>query len=826
MSSPSRAIAHSIVHRRRAWLLSLAGVMVVALTILGFRLRFDTEILNLLPSGFDTVESLKVYSSQFSKNRELTFGLLDETGKVDLDAFAEHFSTMLGKEPWVTRFLDRSPMEKANGMEEVQALALPLLFNLPPAEFDSALTQLKPETLAERLRLQRQQIESGSPRAGIQLTLDPLGLVVPAMKPMAMSFSMDKAQPLTSEDGTMHLVMVLTNQPGDGPFECRELMKKVNDFNQRVLNSWDGPDPEIVVTGRTPYVAQMSKGMERDIASTLLGSIILVAGVFYYGFRRVKPLIAILHVLALCCVLAITLGTLCFPALNGITVGFCSILIGLGVDFGMLLYGSYQISRDSGSTHEEAIATSIEQLGRGILFGAATTGAGFFALVLSGCQGFAQLGVLIFFGILLAAGLMMTVFFLFIGSEHRPINKDLLSSGLDRYLEHIFRSPKGMIFASLVVLIGLTIFAGLPIAKLRIEPNPRSLEPKNIPAGYALRKIQEKMSPTGEELVLAIVDAPDAREFSRRWNTLELHWKKLVEEGKLKSATSPAAFILSPDNVGQNIGKLKSVDFAATRTALTAALTTEGFSTDAFASGFRTLDQLQKLAESNATGISFRDTLPLNSSWWFILDKFFASKPNLACAYLTPLKPIVTPAEKAAFVEMVTPKDVPVHLTGWTFTLADLVTWAEGKLVLLSSLMLVFNVILLVFLYREFSTLFLLMLTLILSIGAMIATVKLTGLPINLFNILAFPLVLGVGVDYGIYVLLAIRRPGDQKQLLHNILKPVLLSALTATAGFGSLGFAENPSLSGLGLLCAIGVGWSILATLFFLVPAYVWKHR
>jgi predicted RND superfamily exporter protein len=146
--------------------------------------------------------------------------------------------------------------------------------------------------------------------------------------------------------------------------------------------------------------------------------------------------------------------------------------------------------------------------------------------------------------------------------------------------------------------------------------------------------------------------------------------------------------------------------------------------------------------------------------------------------------------------------------------------------VFLSVTMLLFNVVLLIFLYREFTPLFLLMLTLILSIGAMIATVKLIGLPINLFNILAFPLVVAVGVDYGIYVLLALRREGDRKELLQGILKPVLLSALTSAAGFGSLGFAENPSLSGLGLLCAIGVIWSILATVFFLVPAYVRKSR
>lgn len=826
MASFSSAVAHSIVHRRLVWLSSLVVVVVLALATLAFKLKIDTEILNLLPSGFDTVESLKVYSSQFSKNRELTVALLDETGKTDLAGFAEHFAEMLAAEPWVTRFLDRSPMEKPDGMAEVQALALPMLFNLPGTEFDTAIAQLQPQAIAARLQQQRQAIESGSPRAELQLSLDPLGLVVPAMKPMATSFSVEKAQPLTSQDGTMQMVLILTNQAGDGPQECRDTMKKIDDFNRRVLVSWTGPAPEILVTGRTPYVAQLSKGMERDIVSTLVGSVLLVAGVFYYGFRRVRPLLAIMLALFLCCLLAITLGTLSFSALNGITVGFCSILIGLGVDFGMLLYGSYQTSRESGLTHEEAIEKSISRLGIGILFGAMTTGAGFLALMLSGCQGFAQLGVLIGVGILLAAALMMTVFFLFIGTQHRPIKKDLLSSSLDRYLTHLFRSPRGVFWSCLVLLLGLTIFGALPIAQLRIEPNPRSLEPKNVPAGYALRKIQEKMSPTGDEPVLAIIDAPNAEEFSRRWTAADLHWRKLVAEGKIKSASAPSAFVLSPARLQENALKIANLDFPAIRLALSAALDKEGFSKDAFVGGFHTLDQLQKVAQVGSTALTFQEMIPPHSSWWFILDKFFSAKPNLATGYLIPLQKILTPADKTAFQKLVTPPDVQVHLTGWAFTMADLITWAQSKLVILSSTMIVFNLVLLTFLFRRFAPLFLLMLTLILSIGAMIATVKIIGLPINLFNILAFPLVLGVGVDYGIYVLLAVREAGDQKQLLQGILKPVLLSAFTTAAGFGSLGFAENPSLSGLGLLCAIGVGWSIFATLFFLVPAYVWKRN
>jgi predicted RND superfamily exporter protein len=50
--------------------------------------------------------------------------------------------------------------------------------------------------------------------------------------------------------------------------------------------------------------------------------------------------------------------------------------------------------------------------------------------------------------------------------------------------------------------------------------------------------------------------------------------------------------------------------------------------------------------------------------------------------------------------------------------------------------------------------------------------------------------------------------------------KPILLAGLTAVSGFGSLGLARNPSLSGLGIACAIGIFWSLVATIFFTLPA------
>jgi len=89
-----------------------------------------------------------------------------------------------------------------------------------------------------------------------------------------------------------------------------------------------------------------------------------------------------------------------------------------------------------------------------------------------------------------------------------------------------------------------------------------------------------------------------------------------------------------------------------------------------------------------------------------------------------------------------------------------------------------------------------------------------------LLNVLSFRLVLAIGVDYGIYVVLVWQKTRELEHDVAGVVKPVILAGLTAISGFGSLGIARNPSLSGLGIACAIGIFWSLVATIFFTLPA------
>ena len=82
------------------------------------------------------------------------------------------------------------------------------------------------------------------------------------------------------------------------------------------------------------------------------------------------------------------------------------------------------------------------------------------------------------------------------------------------------------------------------------------------------------------------------------------------------------------------------------------------------------------------------------------------------------------------------------------------------------------------------------------AVGGMIASMKLLHIPLNLFNVLAFRLVLAIGVDYGIYVLLVWQKARELEHDVAGVVKPVILAGLTAICGFGSLGWCNNPTLA------------------------------
>jgi len=192
----------------------------------------------------------------------------------------------------------------------------------------------------------------------------------------------------------------------------------------------------------------------------------------------------------------------------------------------------------------------------------------------------------------------------------------------------------------------------------------------------------------------------------------------------------------------------------------------------------------------------------------------------LTTGFVMTNEPVTTHEQSQELQRHLSVAGVPLILTGWTYVLADLQPWSHHQLLIISALMAVFDMSLLAILYRDLRAWLIQIVTLAFGIGAMIATMKLLSVHLNLLNVLSFRLVLAIGVDYGIYVVLVWQKTHDIQHDVSGVVKSVLLAGLTAISGFGSLALARNPALTGLGVSCAIGIFWSLVATIFFTLPA------
>jgi uncharacterized protein len=812
-------IAQIITQRRALVWCSVALLTVACVVILVTSLQLDSEIFNVLPGKFSSVQGLKIYDRDFEQTRELTFALQCAPNDVDkLEEFAPVFAEKLRQQPWCTRVLAGSPMSTPDGIHDLQSIAVPLLLNLEPNAFRETMLVLQPEKIRDRLHRLRQQIEAGSPRPEFELSFDPLGLIAPALKPFAESTIIEQEQPLTSPDRTMRVFLVVTNQRSISAFECQRLMREVNKFCAIAAEGWNGGRLQVLVTGRSAFASEISLSMHYDVVATLLGSVLLVGTIFFVGFRRWLPLVGMAICLLLSCLVALTLGQLLFGRLSMISVGFCAILVGLGVDFAILTIGRYHQARSDGEPHRQAIATSIAKLGRAVFFGALTTAVGFLALVLSGSMAFSQLGVLIAIGIFVAGLFMCSILFLFVRGR-QAIPHDWLFESARKYVRWIVRKPVPMLLLSTVLLLVLTAIGFSPNPPLHFETNTRSLQPRNIRANQALETIMHEM-PVRWEPVLAIVRSANPQELHDYWQKIVAHWRELQAVGKIKGFSTPAALCLSPDWMETNRRQLNAINFPAARETLDQTLDAEGFSRDSFAPAFTLLDDLQRLTYANVPLPNWRDQLPKSSSWWFLVDRYFGHDPALTTGFVTTNQPISAYGQSKDLERDLPVAGVPMILSGWSYALADLLPWSHHQLLIISALMAIFDVSLLALLYRDFRLWMIQVITLAFGIGAMIASMKLLHINLNLLNVLSFRLVLAIGVDYGIYVVLIWQKTREIEHDVAGVLKPVLLAGLTAVSGFGSLALARNPALTSLGIACAIGIFWSLIATIFFALPA------
>lgn len=800
--------------RHPRWLAVSGVVFVLAcVAVLVSRQSFDSDILNLLPADRPAVQGLKIINTRFAQARELTFVLKGDTPEAT-EVFHAEVVARLRQAPWVVRILDGPPIESETGVQDLQTLMVPLLLNLPPDDFKEALDSLDPKQITERLRRLRRGWEAGAPAAIMELEGDPLGLLMRALRPILESASMTEGMTTISPDGLTQIIPVVTNQAELGADDCREMMVQVRAFMEDALANTTG-DVTLQVTGRSAYVDEISASMKRDIQITSIVSLLAVTALFWVSFRQLLPLAGLAILLSVSALAALAAGSLLFAKLNVIAIGFCSILFGLGDDFGLLLIERFRLERRQGKSFEASVRIAIATLGPGILWVAATTSVGFLALALGGSSGFSQLGAMVALGVFACAAIVTCYLFLFVG---RSVSSVVLNPAAwtERMPKKLAFAGKRTAQASAFFLCILSAVAILPFRSLEFDTSPTSMEPRDAPAAIARAEIMSGF-PAAFEPLLIVGEFSTAAEAAEKSRALDQQLNFLQRTGMVDAFSSPSPLLVSSEHGRTNAAALNVDRLQSAISAWDAAIVEAGFQPTAFAGARAQLEVLLDVARGGKAEFVWSEILPASSSWNFLLDRMVADDGLATITFVKPAAEYAGPRHATTLEKAILDSGPGWMVTGWSQMLGILVPWAERELAVFGSAVAGVILLILAFVYRDLRIWLIHALGLVFALGATVATLKLTGQRINLLNVLAFPLLLAVGVDYGIHLILALRHDAAE---LASVIKPVTISGLSTAAGFGSLALASNPSLSGLGSVCAIGVLWSLAVSLFFVLPA------
>ena len=615
-------------------------------------------------------------------------------------------------------------------------------------------------------------------------------------------------------------------------------------------------DVKISLTGEPVLDYDEMVTSEHDARQSSILTVLLIAVVIVFGFRDWLRML-----LSICClvlVIAITMGytTLVIGHLNIITITFAVMILGLGEDLGVQFISRYEEELTHGKRRADAIRGALESTGPSIITAGVTNAAAFFAMALSGFRGVLELGVIAGGGMLLATlgmTLLLPSLLLTVRRRnertHLPVQVKvtaferfillrpwltvsicagitlaamalgwraqfdynvlkLQSRGLesvDTELRLLKADAESTIFASVVCdsfaetrqlqhsLTGLPTVATVHSIAELIPDDQTAKAP-------VIQQIVERVG----QVTFAVPEFQpgDADSVISALGSLRIHASKLAREAA-ERGDRQAEQVLTP-----LAGTLKDV-----RTKLQAAEPAQltqrlGAYEKRFYEDLQT--QLALLAKQSDRPMTVADVTP-------DLRHVLVGKTGKFLVRVFPKDNIWERQPLEKFVREV--QTVAPKVTGTPLGLYEFVEILQrGYIKAALWAFLVIAVMVFVDLRGGLAT----VLTLVpLVVGTiwMIGAMALLHIQFNPANILTLPLMVGIGVAYGVYIIQRYREDGEASFFGKSTGRAVMLSALTSVIAFGSLLTGAHRGICSLGLVMTIGVLACLVSTLT-LLPA------
>ncbi len=838
----SRLALYARHHYRRVFVVT-AALFAVSVA-LASRLRFDTDVLDLLPRDEPVVDTFRKTLEELGSADYLILAVRVPPDAV-LDPY-EMFVDRLGQRLEQHELLTEVDYKIGDLREILETFIPQALLFLDRDDRARLVNRLTDEAVEARAReLWRLLATPQALAVKSLIQLDPLGVSDIFMDRLTKSragLSIDWTSGyLLSQDRRMLLVL---GKPVEPPLDlafAKHLIAAVSREIEGVTAEWaefargeGSPPPEVALGGRYVITVGDERIIRQDALTNVVTSMAGVLLLFLFAFRRFGLLLYAF--VPLSCGLALTFGfsKLVYGGLSAATSGVAALLVGLGIDFVIVSYGRFVEERKRGASLSEALATMNGSSGRAVVVGGVTSAATFYSFGVTDFTGLYQMGFLTGTGILLC---MIAVLFLLPSMlawsedhhERRERYPRLFLHGFGS--AHLIR--QSMRHPRLVLILGVAVslVAAWHVRDLRFDDSVQAMRPAGNP-GVAVRDEVAERFGTGFDQMMLILEGDTIAETLELTERATAAAQRLVDEGVLTGEDSVSSLVPSPQRQAGALDWLRekrnaALDFRRVRATFFDAAAREGLRAEGFLPGLKLLERallrdapirLEDFEKSpQAKALLERYLLPTEDGWKSVV-------------YLHPPAKVwrrQPPPQVERLAEDLGPAAV---LTGANVVseflrervLRDAVVAAALGFVLVAALLLLD--------YRRIRDTALSLAPLTVGILWMLGAVSAFGLSMNFMNIFVTTMIIGIGVDYGIHMIHRYREMsgvGDERLAagLVETGKAIVLAALSTTVGFGSLSISHYPGLQSMGKVAILGAVSTALVAITVL-PAYIALRR
>jgi uncharacterized protein len=578
-------------------------------------------------------------------------------------------------------------------------------------------------------------------------------------------------------------------------------------------------------------------------------TLMLVGFALWLALRKARIILAVIVNLVIGLILTAAAGLWMVGALNPISVAFAVLFVGLGVDFGIQLSVRYRSERYSCGDLHLALLETARRVAGPLLLAAASIATAFYSFLPTAYRGLAELGLIAGTGIIIAFATTITLLPALLAMLKPPPEQKTIGYGalapLDRFLNEQRNWIVGLTLA--VTIIGLPLLADLrfdfnplnlraqdsesiaTLLDLMNDPDtsPNTVEILKSNLGQALtvaerlRQLPEvgqvltlqSFVPKDQDAKLALIE--DASFFLQ--NTLN---PDHIEPEPTPAETQAAIQKLIPDlsDTARNLESPAALQARRLATLLAALARAPPSTLDKVRQALvapltTTLRQVRRLVTAESVSI---ETLPPE------LKKQWVSDDGQVRIEVRPKGDGNDNATLRHFVNAVRSVEPdaagkPIFMIEAAATMVKAFLQAGVSSVLLIALILFIAL-------RRWIDVALTLVPLLIAIVVTLEICVLIGLQLNFANIIALPLLLGVGVAFKIYYVIA-WRSGETNFLQSSLTRAILFSACTTAIAFGSLWLSHHPGTSSMGKLMALSLLTTLAAAVIF-QPALMATQR